>query len=228
MCCWHQHNTRHALALMSRLHKYNHTIASRNTLVLTIQAVLAIGRDSHCYAWIDKAIKGTADGAQMDFSWQNLEQKWPVFWPYTQCNDSKETAHTWWCKEGFPGDRQVLERGIMVTDGRDEEHWSKWNPMWNPTWNLNGTDGLRRLFSHASTIQIHIEKSCRLDNFMSHGLEIMSETTTKPMWKWNFESFAFEASCSIGRRAGCHNDGIKGLLLKFFYSFFKSFWSTMQ
>jgi hypothetical protein len=60
--------------------------------------------------------------AKMDFSWQNLEQKWPVFWPYTQCNDSKETVHTWQGGEGFPGDAQVLEGGIMVTDGHDEEH----------------------------------------------------------------------------------------------------------
>jgi hypothetical protein len=40
----------------------------------------------------------------MDFSWQNLEQKQPVFWQYTQCNDSKEAAHTWQGGEGFPGD----------------------------------------------------------------------------------------------------------------------------
>jgi hypothetical protein len=33
-------------------------------------------------------------------------------------NDSKETAHTWQDGEGFPGDGQVLEGGIMVT----EEH----------------------------------------------------------------------------------------------------------
>jgi hypothetical protein len=146
----------------------------------------------------------------MDFSQWNLEQKWPVFWPYTQCNDSKETAHTWWDGEGFPGDGWVLEGGIIVTEWRT----STWNPRWNPTWNLNGTDGLRRHFSHASAIQIHIEKSCRLDNFVSNRLEIMSEMTAKPMWKWNLESFAQEASCSIGRRAGCHDDGIKGLLLK--------------
>ena len=30
----------------------------------TIQAVLAIGRDSHCYARIDKAKKGAADCAR--------------------------------------------------------------------------------------------------------------------------------------------------------------------
>ena len=56
--------------------------------------------------------------AKMDFSRQNWEQKQPVFLPCTQCNDSKETAHTWQDGEGFPGDGRVLEGGIMVT----EEH----------------------------------------------------------------------------------------------------------
>jgi hypothetical protein len=60
--------------------------------------------------------------AKMDFSWHNLEQKRPLFWTYTQCNDSKETAHTWQGGECFPGDGRVLEGGIMVMDGHDEEH----------------------------------------------------------------------------------------------------------
>jgi hypothetical protein len=36
-------------------------------------------------------------------------------------------------------------------------------------------------FSQVSTIQIHIKKLHRLDNFERHGLEIMSEMTAKPM-----------------------------------------------
>jgi len=56
--------------------------------------------------------------SKMGFSRRNLEQKRPVFLPYTQCNDSKETAHTWQDGEGIPGDGQVLEGGILVT----EEH----------------------------------------------------------------------------------------------------------
>ena len=47
--------------------------------------------------------------------------------------------------------------------------------------NLNSTDLGEVHFSQVSTIQIHVEKSRRLDNFESHGLEIMSEMTTKPM-----------------------------------------------
>jgi predicted nucleotide-binding protein (sugar kinase/HSP70/actin superfamily) len=61
--------------------------------------------------------------------------------------------------------------------------------------NLNGTDlGEVALF----TSQYHSDsrrKLHRLDNFESHGLEIMSEMTAKPMWKWNLESFAQETSC---------------------------------
>jgi hypothetical protein len=42
----------------------------------TIQAVLAIGRDSHHYARIDRAKKvPLIVHPKMDFSWQNLEQK---------------------------------------------------------------------------------------------------------------------------------------------------------
>jgi hypothetical protein len=42
----------------------------------TIQAVLSIGRDSHCYAQIDKEKKMLPImHAKMDFSRQNLEQK---------------------------------------------------------------------------------------------------------------------------------------------------------
>jgi hypothetical protein len=42
----------------------------------TIQTVLAIGRDSHHYAQIDKAKKAPPIAhAKMDFSWRNLEQK---------------------------------------------------------------------------------------------------------------------------------------------------------
>jgi hypothetical protein len=42
----------------------------------TLHAVLAIGRDSHCYAQIDKAKKAPPIAhTKMDFSWQNLEQK---------------------------------------------------------------------------------------------------------------------------------------------------------
>jgi hypothetical protein len=38
--------------------------------------------------------------SKMDFSWQNWEQKRPVFLQYTQCNDPRETAHTWWGGKG--------------------------------------------------------------------------------------------------------------------------------
>ena len=50
-------------ALVDCLHKFNHTIANRNPLVLTIQVVIAIGRGNHRYARIEKAKKGAADRA---------------------------------------------------------------------------------------------------------------------------------------------------------------------
>jgi hypothetical protein len=52
--------------------------------------------------------------SKMDFSQQNLEQKWPVFLQYTQCSDSRETTHTWWHGKGFPGAVGVLEGVVMV------------------------------------------------------------------------------------------------------------------
>jgi hypothetical protein len=53
-------------------------------------------------------------------SCQSCTQKWTFLGKI--CNDSKETAHTWQGGEGLPVDGQVLEGGIMVTDGCDEEH----------------------------------------------------------------------------------------------------------
>jgi hypothetical protein len=52
--------------------------------------------------------------SKMDFSWQIWEQKQPVFLQCTQCNDPRETAHTWWGGEGFPGVTRVLVGGAMV------------------------------------------------------------------------------------------------------------------
>jgi hypothetical protein len=46
--------------------------------------------------------------SKMDFSQQIWEQKRPVFLQCTQCNDPRETAHTWWGGEGFPGAARVL------------------------------------------------------------------------------------------------------------------------
>jgi hypothetical protein len=81
---------------------------------------------------------------------------------------------SWWC--------MVMMKNIHMESHVEFYMESEW--YWR----------LRSRFSHASTIQICVEKSYRLDNFVSHGLEIMSETTAKPMWKWNLESFAQEAS----------------------------------
>ena len=50
----------------------------------------------------------------MDFSRQIWEQKRPVFLQYTQCNDPRETAHTWWGGKGFPGATRVLVGVAMV------------------------------------------------------------------------------------------------------------------
>jgi hypothetical protein len=52
--------------------------------------------------------------SKMDFSWQIWEQKWPVFLQCTQCNDPRETAHTWWGGEGFPDSARVLVGVAMV------------------------------------------------------------------------------------------------------------------
>jgi hypothetical protein len=52
--------------------------------------------------------------SKMDFSWQIWEQKQPVFLQCTQCNDPRETAHTWWGGEGFPGAARVLVGVAMV------------------------------------------------------------------------------------------------------------------
>jgi hypothetical protein len=54
----------------------------------------------------------------------------------------------------------------------------------------------------------------------------MSEWTTKAKRKVELGIFCAEslrASCSIGRRAGDHDDGIKGLLFKQLYSFLNHF-----
>jgi hypothetical protein len=59
--------------------------------------------------------------SKMDFSQQNLEQKWPVFLQYTQCSDSRETKHPWWGGEGFPGAVGVLEGVVMVMINFHEE-----------------------------------------------------------------------------------------------------------
>jgi hypothetical protein len=50
----------------------------------------------------------------MDFSRQIWEQKRPVFLQCTQCNDPRETVHTWWGGEGFPGAARVLVGVAMV------------------------------------------------------------------------------------------------------------------
>jgi hypothetical protein len=42
-------------------------------------------------------------------------------------------------------------------------------------------------------VESHVESFVNLNG--TDGLEIMSEMTAKPMWKWNLESFAQEASC---------------------------------
>ena len=52
--------------------------------------------------------------SKMDFSRQNLEQKRPVFLQYAQYSGSRETTHTWWGGEGFPGAVGVLEGVVMV------------------------------------------------------------------------------------------------------------------
>jgi hypothetical protein len=52
--------------------------------------------------------------SKMDFSLQFWEQKQPVFLQCTQCNDPRDTAHTWWEGEGFPGAARVLVEGAMV------------------------------------------------------------------------------------------------------------------
>jgi hypothetical protein len=54
----------------------------------------------------------------------------------------------------------------------------------------------------------------------------MSKWTTKAKHKVELGIFCAEslqASCSIGRRAGDHDDGIKGLLFKQLYSFLNHF-----
>jgi hypothetical protein len=85
-----------------------------------------------------------------------------------------------------------LEGGIMVT----EEHPGgiPHRILRESEWYWLGRSGRSALF----TSQYHSDsdrKLHRLDNFESHGLEIMSEMTAKPMWKWNLESFAQETSC---------------------------------
>ena len=52
--------------------------------------------------------------SKMDFSLRFWEQKQPVFLQCTQCNDPRDTAHTWWGGEGFPGAARVLVGGAMV------------------------------------------------------------------------------------------------------------------
>jgi hypothetical protein len=83
-----------------------------------------------------------------------------------------------------------LEGGIMVVT---EEH-----PGGIPRRILSESEWYWLGRSAPFTSQYHSDsrrKLRRLDNFESHGLEIMSEMTAKPMWKWNLESFAQEASC---------------------------------
>jgi hypothetical protein len=62
----------------------------------TIQAVLAIGRDSHRYARIDRAKKRCRRSRiqKWTFLGKNLEQKQPVFLQCTQCTEK--------CREVFP------------------------------------------------------------------------------------------------------------------------------
>jgi hypothetical protein len=43
-----------------------------------------------------------------------LGAKRPVFLQCTQCNDPRDTAHTWWGGEGFPGAARVLVGVAMV------------------------------------------------------------------------------------------------------------------
>jgi hypothetical protein len=58
--CQIKHETSEWLALINHLHKCDHSISRRNSLVVKQQAVLAIGRDGHRY---------TKKNAKMDFSW---------------------------------------------------------------------------------------------------------------------------------------------------------------
>jgi hypothetical protein len=64
------------------------------------------------------------------------------------------------------------------------------------------------------------KKLCRIDIVQGSDvscLENMSEWTTKAKRKVELGIFCANnprASCSIGRRAGGHDDGIKGLLFK--------------
>jgi hypothetical protein len=52
--------------------------------------------------------------SKMDFFQRIWEQKRPVFLQCTQCDDPRETAHTWWGGEGFPGAARVLVGVAMV------------------------------------------------------------------------------------------------------------------
>jgi hypothetical protein len=99
------------------------------------------------------------------------------------------------------------------------DRWSWWrtstlNPTWNPTWNLNGR--YWRAQKALLTCQYHSD-SCRKIVLIGQFCESwiwVRRPQNQCESAWNLESFALEASCLIGRRAGCHHDGIKGLLLK--------------
>jgi hypothetical protein len=52
--------------------------------------------------------------SKMDFSRQKWEQKQLILLQCTQCNDPRDTAHTWWGVEGFPGAARVLVGVAMV------------------------------------------------------------------------------------------------------------------
>jgi hypothetical protein len=151
--------------------------------------------------------------SKMDFSWQNLEQKWPVFLQYTQCSDSKETTHTWWRGKGFPGAIGILEGVVMVMIKFHVEILHV---------HLGSSFDERRISSfHQNYYQDEcIEKLCRWDIFQVSDmscLENMSKWTTKAKWKVELGIFCANhprAHCSMGRRAGYCNDGIKGLIFK--------------
>jgi hypothetical protein len=108
--------------------------------------------------------------AKMDFSQQKLEQKWPVFLLCTQCNDSNDTAHTWQDGEGFCGDEQALEGGIMVTRGCDGDPRDPRRIHVQSEWYWLGQTALWPSEYHSDSTW----ESCTLDNFESNEIENMS------------------------------------------------------
>jgi hypothetical protein len=106
-------------------------LANLGTRMISLFAMYTIigtnTRSNHChryrwpslYSFVGKTTQPTKSAtpnvhSKMDFSWQNWEQKQPVFLQCTQCNDPRDTAHTWWGGEGFPGAARVLVGVAMV------------------------------------------------------------------------------------------------------------------